>query len=252
MVAPLDYSSMMPNPFESVLQGMQTGMNWQNNQAQQQAAQQALQLKQQQQQQAQAQQQALAASMQGLMGKISEGNATAADFAQFRLLAPKDQSEAAEKVLESMSSEEQKNTLLFGSQVLSAAATNPQIAIDILTDRAAALRGSGKDREASASETWAKLIGINPVGAQAVIGSMIAGMPGGDKVLDAWSKSQGEGRAAAQAPAELRKKIADADKAVADATTAQATATNAAEKAAADAAKATADANKAKIDAQFA
>lgn len=203
MVAPLDYSSMMPNPFESVLQGMQTGMNWQNNQAQQQAAQQAQQLKQQQQQQALAQQQALSAAMQGLTGKISEGNATAADFAQFRLLAPKDQSEAAGQVLESMSSEEQKNTLLFGSQVLSAAATNPQIAIDILTDRAAALRGSGKDREASASETWAKLIGINPVGAQAVIGSMIAGMPGGDKVLDAWSKSQGEGRAAALHPSVL-------------------------------------------------
>jgi hypothetical protein len=77
-------------------------------------------------------------------------------------------------------------------------------------------------------------------------------MPGGDKVIESAAKLGGERRAEAQAPAELRQKLAVADKAESDAKTALETAKNAPERAAAEAALAKAQADKAKVEAQLA
>lgn len=203
MVQPIDYTTQVLNPFQAALQGVQAGVGLQNVQAQREAAQ----VKMLQQQQEMQRQQVLGEAMRGLTDKIRAGTAGQSDFQQIALLAPKDQSEAALKIWESMDKARQQGILSFGSQVMSALGSkNPQIGIDLLKERAAAERDTGNVEQARAYDTWARLAELDPANSQATIGGLLQGLPGGDKAIEAWTKVQQERRAAEMQPLEMEAK----------------------------------------------
>ena len=203
MVQPIDYTTQVLNPFQAALQGVQAGVGLQNVQAQREAAQ----VKMLQQQQEMQRQQVLGEAMRGLTDKIRAGTARQSDFQQIALLAPKDQSEAALKIWESMDKARQQGILSFGSQVMSALGSkNPQIGIDLLKERAAAERDTGNVEQARAYDTWARLAELDPANSQATIGGLLQGLPGGDKAIEAWTKVQQERRAAEMQPLEMEAK----------------------------------------------
>ena len=232
---PINYATDVQSPFEAALGGMKVGAALADVQARRQA-----------QEQAQAAQTEVA-------NLFKNPNATAKDYARVATLLPKDQAEGVRKSFEMLNAEQQQNRLSQSGQVYSAMQSGqPEIAKSLLQQQAEAFTASGRPDEAKAIDTYIKLIDLNPAGAKATVGLMLAGVPGGKEMLENIDKTLSTSRAEATAPAALKKAIADADKAVADATTAQAAATNAPEKAAADAAKAAADAAKAKVQAQYA
>lgn len=214
MVQPIDYTTQVLNPFQAALQGVQAGVGLQNVQAQREAAQ----VKMLQQQQEMQRQQVLGEAMRGLTDKIRAGTAGQSDFQQIALLAPKDQSEAALKIWESMDKARQQGILSFGSQVMSALGSkNPQIGIDLLKERAAAERDTGNVEQARAYDTWARLAELDPANSQATIGGLLQGLPGGDKAIEAWTKVQQERRAAELQPSALTESQAKAQKAAVEA-----------------------------------
>jgi hypothetical protein len=233
--APINYSIDVQNPFEAALGGFKLGAAGAEAQVQ-----------------AQAREQALKAQTE-LKTLFENPNATAADFARVSSFLPKDQAESVRKSFEIMTTSQQQNKLQQSGQVYTAIKSGqPDIAKGLLRDQADALRNSGREQDAKATETYLQLIDINPTGSQATIGLMLATLPGGKELLENIDKTLSTGRAEALAPSGLTKAVADADKAVSDAITAQSTATNSAEKAAADAAKAKADSQKAQVDARYA
>jgi hypothetical protein len=218
MVQPFNYVIPQADPFAGVLQGLKLGASVQQmeatreQQAMQAAAQQqATALKAAQEQEIQAKiaaQNRLAAAADSLMGKIRNGTATADDFAQYRLVAPKDQSEAAGRVWEGMSKTQQDNALSFGMQVMSALdSKDPQIGITMLEARAAAEREKNPQM-AQAWETVAKLAKLDPANGVFIAGETIGGLPGGGgkAALEAWQKTRDERRARALEPATLEAK----------------------------------------------
>ena len=235
---PINYGVEIQDPTQSFLRAFQTG-----------AAIQDTRLKQEQQQQQMANQKLI----QEGFAKLRQPGATAADYANLAMVLPETQAKAVRESFNMLSGERQQNALQQSGQVFSAfKAGKPEIAIGLLERQIEAKRNSGDNEGAMFLETWRDVAKENPKATEDYFGFTISQMPGGDKVIESAVKFGGERRAEAQAPAELQKKMADADKAVADAITAQATATNAPEKAAADAAKAKADAEKARIDALYA
>lgn len=110
------------------------------------------------------------------------------------------------------------------AQVYAALHNNqPDIARDVLTKQAAALRNSGNEADAKAAETMAGLIEQNPDFAKTSAGLILSSAMGADKFASTFQALGGEERAAAKAPAELEKAQADARKAKADATVAEGT-----------------------------
>jgi hypothetical protein len=220
MVQPINYMIPQADPFAGVLQGLKLGASVQQmeaareQQAMQAAAQQqAMALKAAQEQEIQAKlaaQNRLTTAADSLMGKIRNGTATADDFAQYRLVAPKDQSEAAGRVWEGMSKTQQDNALSFGMQVMSALdSKDPQIGITMLEERAAAEREKNPQM-AQAWETVAKLAKLDPANGVFIAGDVIGGLPGGGgkQALEAWQKTRDERRARALEPFKLREQTA--------------------------------------------
>jgi hypothetical protein len=235
---PINYGVEIQDPTQSFLSAFQTG-----------AAIQDTRLKQEQQQQQMANQKLI----QEGFTKLRQPGATAADYANLAMVLPEAQAKSVRESFGMLSGERQQNALQQSGQVFSAfKAGKPEIAISLLERQIEAKRNSGDNEGAMFLETWRDVAKENPKATEDYFGFTISQMPGGDKVIESAVKFGGERRTEAQAPAELRQKIASADKAVADAITAQATATNAPEKAAADAAKAKADADKAKVTAKYA
>ena len=238
---PANYAVDVQSPFESALGGFKIGAGM----AEVQAAQQKRELELKTLQQAQQRQVELAEL-------FKNPNATSADYARVTSFLPKDQAEIVQKNFAQQTAEQQAQTLRQGAQVYTAIKSgNLDVAEMQIKEQAAALRNSGKEKEAQAFDDISNLIRLNPTNAQATIGLLVAALPGGKDFLDNADKALGTIRTEAKAPAELKKAIADADKAVSDATTAQAQATNAPEKAAADAKRATADAEKARIESLY-
>ena len=239
---PINYSADVQSPFEAALGGFKLGSDV--------ATIQATQKKRELENTALVEAQKRQADLANL---YKNPNASAADYQAIAAFLPKDQAEIVTKGFEAKTKLQQQNDLLMGGQVYSAVkAGNVDIAKQLLTDQATALRNSGREDEAKAAEASSKLIDLNPTGAQATIGLYMARLPDGMKYLEAADKALSTVREEAQAPAKLKEVTAKADQAVADATSAQAKAKNAPEKEAADAALATAQAAKAKVDAEFA
>jgi len=238
MPAPIDYGVQIADPTQSFLSAFQAGAGIQEAR-----------LKQEQQQMQLANQKLV----QEGFSKLRQPGATAADYANLSMLLPETQAKAVRESFGMLSAERQQAALQQSGQVFSAFKSGkPEIAISLLDQQIEGKRNSGDEAGAKFLETWRDVAKQDPKATEDYFGFTISQMPGGDKVITSAIALGGEGRAAAQAPAELRQKIAAADKAVADATTAQATATNAPAKAAADAQLAVAQAQKAAVDAKYA
>lgn len=238
MPAPIDYGVQIADPTQAFLGAFQTG-----------ASVQEARFKQEQQQQQLANQKMI----QEGFNKLRLPGATAADYANLSMMLPETQAKSVRESFGMLSGERQQTALTQSGQVFSAFKSGkPEIAISLLDQQIEGKRNSGDEAGAKFLETWRDVAKENPKATEDYFGFTISQMPGGDKVISSAIALGGEGRAAAQAPAELRQKIAAADKAVADATTAQATATNAPAKAAADAQLAVAQAQKAQVDAKYA
>jgi hypothetical protein len=238
MPAPIDYGVQIADPTQSFLSAFQAGAGIQEAR-----------LKQEQQQMQLANQKLVQEGFE----KLRKPGATAADYANLSMLLPETQAKAVRESFGMLSTERQQAALQQSGQVFSAFKSGkPEIAISLLDQQIEGKRNSGDEAGAKFLETWRDVAKQDPKATEDYFGFTISQMPGGDKVITSAIALGGEGRAAAQAPAELRQKIAAADKAVADATTAQATATNAPAKAAADAQLAVAQAQKAAVDAKYA
>jgi len=206
---PYNYTIQAQDPFASYYKGYELGQAEKMQREEMAMRQQAMQQKMAQDQAAAQRAQLQAMATQELTAKIRAGTALPADIQSFALIAPKDQSEAALKVWEGMGKEQQQNTLGFTSQVLSAfGSKKPEIGIQLLNDRATAERNSGREDQAKAYETWAKIAETDPTMAQVMIAPLVGQLPGGDKVIEAWTKAQGESRARELQPFEVRGKAA--------------------------------------------
>jgi hypothetical protein len=239
---PINYAVDVQSPFESVLGGFKLGAGM----AEVQAAQQKRDIELKALQQAQLRQTELA-------DLYKNPNATSADYARVAAFLPKDQAAIVTQGFEAQNKLQQQETLSIGGRAYAAIKSgNLDAAQSLLIQKAEGLRNSGREKEAAAFDDYANMIKLNPTGAQANIGILMATLPGGKDFLDNADKSLATIRAEAEAPSKLTQAIAVADKAVADAITAQAQAKNAPEKAAADAQLATAQAQKAAVDAKYA
>jgi hypothetical protein len=214
MVQPFNYQLQSADPFAGVLQGLKLGATFQDIEAARAANQQALALKSAQEQEIQAKinaQNRLATAASSLMDRIRNNTATAADFAEYRLIAPKDQSEAAGKIFEGMSKEQQQNSLSFGTQVMAALGSkDPQIGIAMLEERAAA------DNDPQMAKAWgniAKLAKLDPANGVFIAGPLIASLPGGKDALDGWESLQRSRMEQEKFVPELDKAKAEAKKA---------------------------------------
>lgn len=220
MVQPIQYlPATAADPFANLMQGMKLGLSMEEfeqnkllRQEQAAAAQQQAALRAAQEREIQAKldaQSRLATASNTLIGKIRGGTATGQDFDEFRLVAPKDQSEAAMKVWEGMTKEQQQNSLTFGTQVMAALdSKNPQIGIDLLRQRAEAERRQGRDDQAKGYETMASLAELDPSQGVFLAGTMIGGLPGGKEAVESWTKTRDERRAAQLQPFKLREQTA--------------------------------------------
>jgi hypothetical protein len=232
---PINYAVDVQSPFEAALGGIKVGAAGAEMQAQAQARAQALQ------------------NQAALRDLFKNPNATAADYARVTAFLPKDQAGIVQQGFEAMTKEQQQNTLRVGTQAYTAIkAGNLDVAQMQLKEQAEALRNSGREKEAQGYDDLSNLIRLNPTGAQTTIGLSIAQLPGGKDFLDNADKTLSTIRAEAQAPAELQKKIADANAAVADAEKKVAEAKDTPARLVAEQEKRVADANKAKVEAQFA
>jgi len=232
---PINYAVDVQSPFEAALGGFKIGAGVAEIEAAKQARVKAQ------------------ATQTELANLFKNPNATAADYDRVVAILPKDQAAIVTQGFERKTKEQQQNDLRMGAEVYSAIKSgNLPVAKQRLTDKANALRSSGREDEAKATEDSINLIDLNPTGAQATIGLYMARLPGGTDFLNNADKVLSTIRLETQAPAELRQKIASADKAESDAKTAQATATSAPEKAKADAALAKAQADTAAIKLEYA
>lgn len=200
---PINYGVEIQDPTQSFLSAFQTG-----------AAIQDTRLKQEQQQQQMANQKLI----QEGFNKLRQPGATAADYANLAMVLPETQAKAVRESFNMLSGERQQNALQQSGQVFSAfKAGKPEIAISLLDRQIQAKRNSGDNEGAMFLETWRDVAKENPQVTEDYFGYTISQMPGGDKVIDSANKLSSERRTAEQAPAELRKKLADANKAEAEA-----------------------------------
>ena len=201
---PINYSMDVKSPFEQSMSGFAGGIGMQENI-----------LKMQQMQQSQA----LAKQLQvDLAGLSQKPDAKASDFAGMMVKYPQ-LSEHFKRGWDTLNAEQQQNKLGQATQVYAAVNSGrPDIASDLLTQQATALRNSGKEDEAKAAETMAKFITMDPKSAKTTTGLLLSSLMGPEKFADTFTKLEQEGRSSAQAPAELtlkeqtaRKMRSDAD-----------------------------------------
>jgi hypothetical protein len=244
-LGPINYQMQVATPFESVLQGMTAGAKLADIEA----------ARMQREAQARAQQQAAQqqqAMQQALAGLMANPNPTFRDYQNVAVLLPKDQAATLMSGWEKLSAEQKGNDLAFGGQVLSAVNKSPDVAVTMLRERATAERNRGREDQAKAYETWATLAERDPDSARVTIGTLVAQLPGGEKVIESVGKVQEQQRQAAMFGPGLAKARADADKAVSDAIKAGVDAQYAPALAVAGLGKAQAEAIKAASDAKFA
>lgn len=215
---PIDYSIDVQTPFQAAMQGYAGGAAIRDDQA-----------KQQQQQAAQAQQQA----MQRDLAELAQ-NPSADAIAKMSMRYPQ-LSEQFKRSYDMWTPAQQQNELNHATQVYAAVQSGrPDVAAQMLRDRAAAMRNSGMDDKAQTADRMAQWAETHPDSFKTTAGLMLSSVMGADKFATTFSTLGAEKRAEAKAPADLR--------------TAEAGAT----KAEADAVKAGADATKAGIDAKYA
>lgn len=202
---PFDYTLQVQQPFQSAVQGFQIGS--------------AIQKQQEQAAALEAQKRAQAQMQMDLANLAGNRSATAADYAAMMTRYPQ-LSEQLKRASETMTGDQQQAFIRGASPILAALQNQrPDVAEKLLRDSAQAKRNSGMEEEAKQDEMLAEMTKLNPDIARSGIAFRLSALPGGDKLIDSIGKMGQEDRAAAKAPAELRKANADAVAAEADATT---------------------------------
>lgn len=204
MTGPLDYSGAfadVPSPIAAFTQGLQGGAMVQQVTAQQ----------QQQQLQAQQQQQ-----MRTDLAALS-ANPTPQAIGQMSIKYPQ-LSEGFKRSFDMLSPAQQQSKLESAVPVHAAVLAGEYgIASKQLREHATALENSGNDMEARQTRAMADLIEQHPETAKLTTGMLLSQAMGPEKYAAAFGDIGKEGRAAAEAPADLSKKVSDAKKAGADA-----------------------------------
>jgi hypothetical protein len=177
---PMNYMLDVQKPFDGALQGIQAGLDVSNAMDQSAARQQELQQKQD----ALAQHQ----QMQGDLAKLSQNpNPSAHDFASITTKYPS-LAEHFKNTWSMLNTDQQQAKLNHTSQVYAAlSAGKPEIASKLLADQALALRNSGKEDEAKASDTLSQLITMSPETAKTSAGLMLASVLGPEKFSSTFS-----------------------------------------------------------------
>lgn len=224
---PIDYMTQVRQPFQAALQGYAQGAAIRDDQ-QQQAA---LALKAQQQQQALLAQQQMLAEVDAISRNPA---ATAKDYAALTMRYPQLR-EQAKQAWEMVGNERRAGVQEMLTRAYAATSSGrPDIAQNILRERATAMRNSGDEAGAKQMEQSADLIGQDPVQARYQIGTFLAGIMEPDKFAETFSKLGGEARAQELQPTAVQKSVADANKAQSDAAKAATEAKFAESKAVAD------------------
>lgn len=195
-MGPINYDGAFApeNPQAAMMTGLQSG-----------AAMGALQDKRAQAEAAQAQQQAMQTDLMAL-----SQNPTAAEIAKYSLKYPQ-LSEQFKKSFEMIEPAERQANLDHATQVFSAFNSDkPEIGVQLMRDHAKALRNSGNERGAAATEANANLFELDPAFARVTTGKMLAAMSGPEKFAEAFAKMGEAQRAENEAPADLRIKNAKA------------------------------------------
>lgn len=193
MTGPIDYSINVESPMAAFGQGANIGAVFSE-----------LQNKILADQQARQQQKMILQKKQELLQKQ---NRTAQDYTDLALLLPANEGANVRASWDALNKEQQENQLRFGGEVMSAFHSGaPDVAVQLLQERAQAARNSGNNGEAASYETYAKLAQNNPSAAQTIIGTMIGAVPGGDKVLENTIKTL-------KTPSDIRQSEANATKA---------------------------------------
>ena len=196
MVAPIDYGVQIADPTQAFLSAFNTGASIQEAQ-----------FKQQQQQQQAAQQQLIQAGFK----KLQQPGATAADYAHLAMMLPETQAKSVRESFGMLSGERQQTALRQSGEVFSAFKSGkPEIAITLLDQQIEGKRNAGDEAGAKFLETWRDVAKENPKATEDYFGFTISQIPGGDKVITSAIALEGERRAQAKQPGELRKINAEA------------------------------------------
>jgi hypothetical protein len=203
---PIDYTRGFGavNPFGSVMQGLEAGATFAGIQQQQQARAMQMQAAQAEQER----QQQMATAVDAL---LRNPNATRADYDRVAVFMPEKQREGLINAFNARTAEQQGNDLRFAGQVEAAlAGGNPAIAQQLITERAAAERNSGREDQARGYETWAQIAQTSPDALRVVVGNILATLPGGGAVLENIGRVGSERRANELAGPQLRTAEANA------------------------------------------
>ena len=199
MVQPINYGVEIADPTQAFLGAFQAGASIQDAR-----------LKQEQ----QTQQQANQALIQQGFAKLRGPGATTEDAANLAMILPKDQSESVLKAWALKTDAQKQNSLSQSGKVVSALfAGENDIAAQLINDQAVAMRNSGNEEGAKFLETWRGITEINPAATQNFFTAQLLQLPGGKDIVDNIIKFRTSNIAEKAAPAELRKKLADASEA---------------------------------------
>lgn len=240
--APIDYTSgfgQRTSPFGNILQGLEAGSQFAGIEQ----ARELRDLQIQQQQRAQERQRAAGEAFNALM---ANPNATHSDYLRVSMLLPKEQSEALMKGFEAQTKSQQQTTLSRAAQVMSAFRSNaPDVGNRLLTEWRDAEVNAGRADQGRSIDTIIEVARQDPRNVTAMIGSIMAPLPGAKELIENIGKIQ-------MAEPQLRQAVAAADEAEAKAKSAGVTAEFARPVAVAGLKKSEADAVSAAAQAQVA
>ena len=210
---PIDYvSGFGQNPMGGLMGAMEAGQRFGMMEQQQaalrareQMAQQEAAFKLQQQQAASLRQQQIADAVARLQ---TNPNRTFADYEPvIGMLFDEKQQASMRANFEAFNKDRQQQELVFTGQALSSlAGGQPEIAAQLMRERATGLRNRGEESQATALEALARATEINPAGAEVTLAGMLSALPGGDKIIEGIGKAR-------KAPAEVKEATAKADSA---------------------------------------
>jgi hypothetical protein len=183
---PINYDIEVKSPFDSSLKGFVAGNEVAGVMQKQQL--QDLALSQQRQMQA------------DLASFVQKPNPGAQDYAALMTRYPS-MAEHFKKSWDVLNVDQQQNKLQQATQVYSAMnAGRADVAMDLLTRQATALRNAGNEQEAKHAETMAQFIEMDPKSAKASTSLMLASILGPEKFATTFETLGKEDRANAEAP----------------------------------------------------
>lgn len=216
MAQPFNYMLSVPNPAEAVTSGLQQGVQLAGMMeradalaAQRRQTQLETQLMQAKALREQAQRDALDAFY-----KKPATERTAADYEAISATLPKEMADNVRASFDAKTKEEQRQDLLFGSQVLSALRLKDTgTASQMLQERAKAFESSGMKAQAQAMQNLADMTLIDPERAELALGPTMAVVPGGKDFIENIAKQQATQFEAQLQPSKMRKAAGEAEEA---------------------------------------